>query len=125
MKVTMGEAFQINEVFQFFIEQKLAFNLSYKIMKLLTSLENDIKFYNQKVQELLDNYAKKDEEGKYIENNGSISIQEDKFQEFQKAYQEIQECEIELPNIKFTMEELNNLEISPKEAYALKSIIEE
>lgn len=125
MKVTMGEAFQINEVFQSFIEQKLAFNLSYKIMKLLTSLENDIKFYNQKVQELLDNYAKKDEEGKYIENNGSISIQEDKFQEFQKAYQEIQECEIELPNIKFTMEELNNLEISPKEAYALKSIIEE
>lgn len=125
MKVTMGEAFQINEVFQSFIEQKLAFNLSYKIMKLLTSLENDIKFYNQKVQELLDNYAKKDEEGKYIENNGSISIQEDKFQEFQKAYQEIQECEIELPNIKFTMEELNNLEISPKEVYALKSIIEE
>ncbi len=125
MKVTMGEAFQINEVFQSFIEQKLAFNLSYKIMKLLTSLENDIKFYNQKVQELLDNYAKRDEEGKYIENNGSISIQEDKFQEFQKAYQEIQECEIELPNIKFTMEELNNLEISPKEVYALKSIIEE
>lgn len=125
MKVTMGEAFQINEVFQSFIEQKLAFNLSYKIMKLLTSLENDIKFYNQKIQELLDNCAKKDEEGKYIENNGSISIQEDKFQDFQKEYQEIQECEIEIPNIKFTMEELNNLEISPKEAYILKSIIEE
>ena len=116
---------QITQVLEKFVNEKLSIKLSYKIMKFLKVTEADMTFYKEKLTKIIEEYGERAEDGsiKMIDNN--FKIKENEIENFNKAYFELEEIEIELPNIKFNLNELEEIKISPAELYILDNLIEE
>lgn len=116
---------QITQVLERFVNKKLSIKLSYKIMKFLKATEADMTFYKEKLTKIIEEYGERAEDGsiKMIDNN--FKIKENEIENFNKAYFELEEIEIELPNIKFNLNELEEIKISPAELYILDNLIEE
>lgn len=124
MKIKLANALNIKQILNSLANQKLPIKLSYKIMKFIVSLEAEEKFYIEKLNSIISQYSKKDENGNPLTEGDSVLIQEDKIEVCQKEVAELRELEIEISNEPFTLEELENLEFTPAELYTLNSIIE-
>ena len=93
-----------------YVQTKVSSRLAYKIMKFCKSVATDEEFYSEKKREIVDMYAVKDENGQIsVDENGMINIIPDKIAEANAAMQELNSIEVEIPNIKFTLEELDAL----------------
>ena len=114
------------KIFEKFAQTKLSSKLAYKIMKFCKSVASEEEFYNTKRSEIINAYAIKDDNGQLaVDNNGMISIMPDKIDEANAALQELNSIEVEAPNIKFTLDELEGLELSVVDMFALDAFIEE
>ena len=114
------------KIFERFAQVKLSPKLAYKIMKLCKSIAVEEEFYEAKRNEIIDTYAVKDENGQVIVSDGGmITIVPGKIDEANAALQELNGIEVEAPNIKFTLDELEGLELSVADMFALDAFIEE
>lgn len=114
------------KIFSKFAEVKIPSRLAYKIMKFCKAVAEEEEFYNTKRQELIDTYAVKDENGQVVvSDNNMISIIPDKMNEANAAMQDLNNLEVEAPNIKFSLDELNGLELSVADMFVLDVFIEE
>ena len=76
--------------------------------------------------ELITTYAAKDSSGNPVVNdNGAVKIIQDKLKEAGVAMNELNNTEVDKPNIKFTLEELEELKLSIGDMYLLDEFIEE
>ena len=128
MQITLKTTQNIYTVFSKFTEQTLPLKLSYKIMKLLRALDEELNFYREQLQSLIKDCAELDENGqfKYIDNGESILIKEDKITEFHERNDELSNMEIELSDdFVFTLDELENLELTPKDLAQIDVLIQE
>lgn len=111
------EAFQILEVRNLLIDQKLPIKVSYKFNRFFNELDNEVKFFNTTLQKLIEEYGQKDEKGNFIytDDNQGIKIKEDKFQECMDKINELNELEVNLNYIpEFTLDELDSLNLEMK-----------
>ena len=107
-------------------QTKISANLAYKIMKLCKSVATEEEFYNEKRNEIINQYAVKDENGQVVvSNDGMISIMQDKIDEANAALQDLNNVEVDVPNIKFTLAELEELKLSVADMFVLDAFIEE
>ena len=114
------------KIFERFAQTKTSPKLAYKIVKLCKSAATEEEFYNTKRNEIIDMYAVKDENGQVaVSNDGIITIVPDKIPEANVAMMELNSIEVEAPNIKFTLDELEGLELSVADMFALDAFIEE
>ena len=114
------------KIFERFAQTKITPKLAYKIMKLCKSVAAEEEFYNTKRNEIIDTYALKDENGQIVVTDGGmISIVPDKIAEANAAMMELNGIEVEMPNIRFTLDELDGLELSVADMFALDAFIEE
>lgn len=105
---------------------KVSPKLAYKIMKFCKSAAEDEKFYIEKRNEIISNYVKRDAEGQIItDDNGLIIIMEDKILEVNQALEALDELEIEIPPITYTIEELEELKLSVADMFTLEEFIKE
>jgi hypothetical protein len=116
---------QAKEVFAPHFQEKLAPSLSYKIYKLCKFAEQEEGFYNQKRRELIEEYAQRDENGAIINNNGMIQLIPDKAAEAKSAMAELESIDVEVPNVKFSLDELSEIRLSVADIAALDGFIEE
>ena len=94
--------------------------VTYKVMKFLKSIENDIVFYDTKLTEIAQECAEKDGDKIKTTENGGIVLSKDKIEEWNSKVKDLANVEIEvtLPIFKledfvecnFTLEELSMLE---------------
>lgn len=114
------------KIFEKFARTKLPSKLAYKIMKFCKSVAVEEEFYNTKRNEIIDVYAVKDENGQIaVGDDGMITIVPDKISEANIAIQELNSIEVEAPNVRFTLDELEGLELSVADMFALDAFIEE
>ena len=107
-------------------DKSFSIKTQYKFLKLAKALDSELGVVNEQKQMLLDKYAQKNENGEYeTTENGGIKVEPDKLQEFLAAIDEIDAMQIELPDISFTLEELDSLELSLGEIYYLENFIED
>ena len=100
-------------------------HLAYKIMKFCKSVSTEEEFYNQKRHEIIDKYAVKDENGRTIvSEEGRVSFAEDKIDIANKELKELNEVEVEAPDIKFSLSELEELKLSISDMFALDAFVE-
>lgn len=126
MTITFTQIGNIYEVSSALTEEKLPMRVSYKIMKILTRLEEELNFYRNSLNKLIDEYALKDENGQlvYSENGENIKIQEDKIEDFNNEYIELNNMEIEISDdYLLSLGELETLSISPKDLYKIEPLI--
>ena len=59
------------------------------------------------------------------ENQQNIKIQSDKVKEASSAFEELQNLEVELPDIYFTLDEFEKIEITPEDISGIIDFIKE
>ena len=125
MKLMFSQLLQIQQIYP--ITDKLPFKTAYKFAKLGEVIESELKFFQEKMQEIITTYSEKDESGHPIltEDGASIKIQETKITECQKEINELNNVEVELSDIFFTIEELESLSLTTQQVYALMPLIKD
>ena len=127
IKVTMDQIIAFRNSEDFFGDTHLPLKGAYKINKIRKAVEKEAEFYSEKFQQILKDYAKKDEEGNLIfsEDGNQIMIQDDKIIECNKALEELQALEVEIENYNFTIEDLGEgIECTPDQLSALMPFME-
>lgn len=112
-------------VLKSFQEKEMPIKLSYKFSKIFSSIESDYQFFFSQLRKILDKYAEKDENGEFIQNEGTIPLKKDCFELAEKALNDLYETEITLPKVTFTLDELEGIDIKPFELKVLLPFIEE
>lgn len=109
-----------------FANTKVSSKLAYKIMKFCKGVANEEEFYNSKINEIINTYAEKDEDGQVIVNDdGVVRIMQDKIAEANAAMMELNMLEVDMPNVRFTLDELDGFELSATDMFVLDAFIEE
>lgn len=120
--LTMEQLIDFRNNSDFFANANLPLKGAYKINKIRKLVDKEAEFYTEKLQEIIDTYAKKDENGQYVfsADGEQIMIQEDKLDECNKALSELQEIKVEIDNQNLSIEDLGeSLECTPEELETL------
>lgn len=114
------------DVLQKIGQQELNGAQAYKIGKIINTISSELELYNKTRQQLIDIYCEKDENGdlKFI-NDNTLQIKEDKITEFNTKINELNNLEVELNINNFTLNDLNVMKLSPREATQISWLINE
>lgn len=105
--------------------EKTNINFSYKLMKILKTTKDDVDFYNKSAQAIIDKYALRDENGNYVYQNGSVSLDATKEQKIKKETDSLNEKDVEIPNIKLILNELKFFRLSAADLMNIEEFITE
>lgn len=109
---------------------KLPILLSYKLSKILKETEKDYEFYDKNLSDIIRAHGELDEEGNLIwVNENSIKIRDGKEEDCQKALNELDNIQVDFPQIYFTLEDLTTLnshiELNSEEVKRILPFIQE
>ena len=127
VNVTMDQIIAFRNNGEFFAGASLPLKGAYKLNKIKKAVEKEGEFYTEKFQEIVDTYAKKDDDGNlvYSEDGSQIMIKDGMVEECNKALADLQELEVEIENYNLTLDDLGeNLECTPEELEALMPFME-
>lgn len=98
---------------------------AYKLMKLSKSVDAEKTFYEEKIKEIVDEYGKKDANGNFIKSDAGIKIDEARIDDCNKAVSELNDVEVQKPDITFTIEELSPALLSLDDMMVISEFIVE
>lgn len=109
----ISEMLELRTIFVQLKAIKLPIRASYQIAKFLQKTESDLKFYQEKYQDIIENYAMRDSDGnKILAENGGIKVDLEKSDECVIKMTELNNTEIENYGLKLYDEDFNSLELS-------------
>ena len=120
--VTMQQALDFRKAYNFFNEIKLPLKAAYKLTKIKQAVEKETEYYGEKFQEIIDTYAKKDENGNlmYNEDGSQILIKDGMIMECNQKLEELHNLEIGIENYNLTIEDLGEgIEVTTEDLDAL------
>lgn len=126
-KVTMEQVIAFRNNNEFFSSANLPLKGAYKLNKIRKAVDKEAEFYSEKFQQILEEYAKKDEEGNLVfsEDGNQIMIKDDKIVECNKALEDLQSLEVEIDTFNLTIEDLGEgIECTPDQLDALMPFME-
>lgn len=116
---------RINALYSLF-EKKGKINFSietqYKIIKIKKLISEELDIYTQQVQSLSD-YFEKDEKGEIIKISDGVKIKSEYIEECAKKIYELDNSTIQLPDIYFSLDELEPLNLTLDELELLEPFI--
>ena len=127
VKVTMDQIIAFRNNGDFFADTTLPLKGAYKLNKIKKAVEKEGEFYTEKFQEIVEKYAKHDDDGNLVfsEDGNQIMIKDGMVNECNQALEDLQSLEVEIENYKLTLEDLGeDLECTPDELEALMPFIE-
>ena len=122
----INKLLKLNSTLQSLSSKELPLRASYSIAKFLSQTQSDIAFFNTRLASFLSTYSEKDEEGnfKYSEYNNGIVIDPARMDECAKEMQDINNFEVEIPELKIYYEDLEKIDISPEALMELMPYIQ-
>ena len=120
--VTMQQALDFRKAYNFFNEIKLPLKAAYKLTKIKQAVEKETEYYGEKFQEIVDTYAKKDEDGNlmYSKDGTQILIKDGMIAECNQKLEELHELEIGIENYDLKIEDLGDgIEVTTDDLDAL------
>lgn len=113
MEITMQEVLELQPIYQIVKSKILPMKTSYKLAQLFKVIQEKFDFYQTQINLIITEYGEKDENGEFVQTeNDGIKIKSDKIVECQEKVNELSGLKIEVPNITFTFEELEPLELT-------------
>jgi len=122
VNVTMDQIIAFRNNGDIFANATLPLKVAYKLNKLKKAVEAEGEFYTNKFHEIVDTYAKKDENGEVVfsEDGNQIMIQDGKVEECNNALSDLQELTVEVDNCNLTIDDFgDDIECTPEELEAL------
>jgi hypothetical protein len=127
VNVTMDQIIAFRNNGDFFSNTTLPLKGAYKLNKIKKAVEKEGEFYTEKFQEIVEQYAKHDENGQLVfsEDGNQIMIKEGMIEECNKALEDLQNLEVQIETYGLTLDDLGeNLECTPDELEALMPFME-
>ena len=122
VNVTMDQIIAFRNAEDIFENYKLPLKVAYKLNKLKKAIEVEGEFYANKFQEIVDTYAKKDENGQVVfsDDGNQIIIQDGKVEECNQALNDLQTLTVEIDNCNLTIDDFgDDIECTPEDLEAL------
>ena len=122
----MYEVLELSNLYNSISNIKLPLKTTYKFTRLMRRADEEITFYQEKFREIVEEYGVKENgEYKLTSDGQSIAIIPGKEIECNTKIAELRNLEVPIENIKFSIEELEGIDISISELSCLMSLIEE
>lgn len=127
MQMQMSSILSAQSAIQKLQSKPMPLKITYNLTKLYKALSVEADFYNEKLNEIVQTYGDRDEEGnlKPTADGRGIQIQKDRLEEAQSKLNELYTIEATLPDIKLSVETLGDVELTLEETNALMPFFEE
>ncbi len=126
-KIKMSELLTFRQHVGMFLELKLPLPVAYKLNKMNKAAEKEAEFYQEKFNEIVNTYAKKDENGNLVfsEDGEQIMIQDDKIVECNQALEELMDLDVEVETFGLKLEDFGDeVECTAEEIDAISPFLE-
>ena len=109
----MWQVFKILDIYKRVKELKVPARVAYKFNKLCTDLESDSNFYQEQLTKVIEEYGEREEDGSFkrTPDNG-VQIKEGLIEAAQKEIDALWILEVDVPDINFSLEEFDGLQLS-------------
>ena len=122
----MYEVLELQNLYNSIANIKLPLKTTYKFTRLMRRAEEEISFYQEKFREIVEEYGVKENgEYKLTSDGQSIAIIPGKEVECNTKLAELRNLDIPIDDIKFSIEELEGIDVSISELSCLMSLIED
>jgi hypothetical protein len=122
----MYETLELQKLYASISNIKLPLKTTYKFTRLMKRAEEEISFYQEKFREIVEEYGVKENgEYKLTPDGMSIVIIPGKEVECNKKLAELRNLDVLIDGIKFSIEELEGIDVSISELSCLMSLIED
>jgi hypothetical protein len=122
----MYEILELPKLYNSIKNTKLSIKVTYKFTRLMRRAEEELNFYQEKFQEILEEYgAKEDGHFKMSPDGLSVAIISGKEEECNEKISELRNLEIPFNDISFSIDELEGIDISISELSCLMSLIKD
>lgn len=122
----MFEVLELQKLYNSIANIKLPLKTTYKFARLMKRAEEELVFYQEKFREIVEEYGVKENgEYKLTPDGQSIAIIPGKEIECNTKLAELRNLDVLIDGIKFTIEELEGIDVSIAELSCLMSLIEE
>ena len=113
MKTQLQTILNFSQFYSLTTSYKLPIKVAYKLSRLAAAIENEVTFYQTKFREILNEYCLVDDNGNYVptDDGQGFKIQPGKETECNQAMADLHNLEIELPDITFSIDEFDGLEL--------------
>ena len=99
---------------------------AYQLGKIIKAADEELEMFNDTRAKLLDEFAKKDENGEYIlDSNNSYTFDGDNMKEFMNALNQVLNLDISINAGKVKLDDLEDLDFTPAQMVQLEAFIEE
>lgn len=116
---------QAREAIKSHLHDKISYRSAYKFAKFIKASETQDAFYNEKIKELIEAYGLKDKNDKFVYKNNSIALQPEHAQEWANTVAELNNTEVDMPQIFFEPQDFEEIKVSTEELIALSDFIKE
>ena len=122
----MYELLELPKFYESIKDTKLSLKTTYKFAKLIQRAEGELAWYQSEFQKIIQDYGVQ-ENGQYklTPDGQSIMIIPGKEAECNAKITELRNLDVIIDNIKFSIEELNGIDVSISELTCLMSLIED
>ena len=122
----MFEVLELQNLYNSIANIKLPLKTTYKFTRLMKRAEEELTFYQEKFREIVEEYGVK-ENGQYklTPDGQSIAIIPGKEVECNTKLAELRDLDVLIDGIKFSIEELDGIDVSISELSCLMSLIED
>lgn len=127
MKIKMNQILNFQNFAVNIKDIKMPIKTAYKLNKIIQKVEEEFSFYQKTFQTILNDFGKKDENGNYIftDSGDSIEIKDGMHNECIQKVSELENLEIDFDNITFSIQELENLDLTLSDLECLMPFIAE
>lgn len=107
-------------------ESKVPAKVAYKFNKLCLALNDDAEFYKTELNKIIQQYGEKHEDGTFVFlDEGSIKIRREVYDDARKEISNLDNLDVDAPDVKFTVDELDGLQLSIEDFNRMLPFIED
>ena len=127
MVISMRQVLALQPVYDLIKKKTLPIKTAYKLSRLFKVIDNEARFYTEQLNTIIEQYALRDENGDKVTTNegNSIQIASDYVELTSQKINELLSLDVELPDLLFSLDELDSLGLTMEEVNAFFPLIQD
>ena len=125
IEITMRDVVNSLTTLQELLDKKLKSKTAFTLARIIREIETEYKTFQQSRTNLIQKYGARDEENNLItDENGNIHIAADKVEAFNTEIEELLDVKITLNANKIQLEDLDEVDFTPRQMVFLEQFVE-
>ena len=123
----MRQVLALQPVYDLIKKKTLPIKTAYKLSRLFKVIDSEARFYTEQLNTIIEQYALRDENGDKVTTNegNSIQIAPEYIDSTSQKINELLSLDVELPDLMFSLDELDSLGLTMEEVNAFFPLIQD